>query len=116
MKRNFFFFSLFAFLLFACSKKPVEVPTDVLTKEQIIPVLVDIHLAQSAVTVYQYNDTLKYNINELTAAILKNKNVTTEKFKKSLKFYSDNPELMDEIYQQVISDLTEIQGRSMVKQ
>ncbi|HRH64802.1 MAG TPA: DUF4296 domain-containing protein [Bacteroidia bacterium] len=104
------FSGLFFSLLIACSGKQEKIPDDVLTPAEMVPLLVDLHIAQSAVAVFQYSDTIRYNNNELSVLILKKRNIVPEKYLKSLHYYSAHPEVMSEIYQEVINELNKSQG------
>ncbi len=95
---------------FSCSKGQEKIPADVLTPAEMVPLLVDLQIAQSAVSVFQYSDTIRYNNTELSINILKKRNIPAEKFLKSLKYYSDRPEMMSEIYQDVIDELSKAQS------
>jgi len=111
MKRNrvLLFVFLFACLI-SCSKKHVRVPNDVIPKEEMKSILLDEQLAQAAVGNYQYNDSLKYTMNDFTNYVLQKHGVSREKFISSMKFYSSHPDLLKEIYQQVLDELIEKQG------
>lgn len=97
-------------LTYSCSQQKEEIPADILSPEEMVPLLVDLQIAQSAVSVFQYSDTVRYNNNELSIHILKKRNIDPEKYLKSLHYYSDRPELMGEIYQHVIDELSRMQG------
>jgi len=47
--------------------------------------------------------------------VLKDHKVTREKFLESLKFYTDNPALLEEVYDSVITELSRLQAESEAK-
>ena len=70
---NYFFFLNITcatlFLVCSCNKKAVEIPKGILTKQELVPVLADMHLAQAAAGLNQFSDTARYNLNEYSDAI-----------------------------------------------
>jgi len=106
-------FSIVVGLTFSsCSKKTVDVPGDILTKEELVPVLVDIHLAQAAAGISQLNDSMRYSVNDYSASIFKLHHLSREKYDSSLEFYTAHPELLEEIYAEVINELSKKQGEA----
>jgi hypothetical protein len=106
------FFPLIFILLFisACSKKPIEIPKGLLTREQMVPILTDIHIAQAAIGLNMYNDTVKYNLKDYSEYIFKIHNTSKAQFDSSIVFYTRNPEILSEVYAQVINELSKKQG------
>ena len=102
---------LFIFLfLHGCKDKTVVIPADILTKNEMVPLLADIHLAQATITIFEYTDTVKFSVKDYQRAILKKRNISEKKFEASLKFYSDHPELLVGIYEEVVNELSRKQG------
>ncbi len=109
MKRIKFFFTLIALLsLSACKTKTgsTKPPKDVLDNEQMIAVLVDIHLAES----YGYMERITHI--EKTALltreygkVLKTHNLSLEKLQKSYDWYMNHPVIFDEMYDKVIEQI-----------
>ena len=101
-------------LLFACSKKQITVPEDVIQKKDMQELLTDIHLAQSAATNSILSDSSIYSSSEYMNYVFKTHNVSREKFLSSMKFYTENPEVLEEVYDSVITELSRIQAESEV--
>ena len=116
---NYFFFLNITcatlFLVCSCNKKAVEIPKGILTKQELVPVLADMHLAQAAAGLNQFSDTARYNLNEYSDAIFKLHHISKEKYDSSLSFYSSHPDLLDEIYQEVINELSKKQSEVSAK-
>lgn len=116
---KFFSFFLFTvvvlFMVCSCNKKTVKIPEGILTKQELIPVLVDIHLAQAVVGINQFSDTARYNVNEYALAVFKMHHITKAKYDSSLSFYATYPDLLDEIYQEVINELSKKQSEVSAK-
>ena len=107
-----FFIIAFIFFLFSCTRKPVEIPKSVLPKDQLIPVLVDIHVAQAAMGMNQLVDTSHFTMSEYTSYIFTIHHITKNEYDSSMSFYSQHPELLSEIYQEVINELSKKQGEA----
>ena len=99
----------------ACTKKAIPIPESVLTRQELVPVLVDMHLAQTLVTMNLLADSTRYKLNAYEVVILNKHHVTKEKYDSSMSFYAANPELLDEIYQDVINELSKKQGEASAK-
>jgi hypothetical protein len=105
-------FLLLAIAFSSCSKKAIEIPKDILGKEEIIPVLVDVHLAQAAAGISQVNDSLHLTPEDYSLSVFKLHHITREKYTSSLEFYTAHPELLDEIYAEVINELSKKQSEA----
>ena len=108
---KYFYLVLIVGLMMSCAKKNVVIPPDVIPVKQMIEVLTDVHLAEAAKDVAMPTDTSKHTIDVYYTFIFKKYNLTKEKFQKSLNFYKSNPELMEEMYAEVINRLSELQAK-----
>jgi hypothetical protein len=108
MNRNL----LFLFLLtlaccFSCKPKNEKLPAGILSKEQMIPVLADIQLAESAIAIKNlYPDSAKIYAADYTNFIYRQHRIPKSVFEKSLNYYIQHPKDLDEIYTNVISELS----------
>jgi hypothetical protein len=91
--------------LIACSRKPMVVPDDILAEKEMTELLTDLHLMQSSL-----NERMKEKPagthDDYFELLLRKHKVTRENFLKSLKFYSDHPEVLNEVYDSVIVRLS----------
>ena len=76
----------------------------------MVPLLADIHIAQAASTMYGMGDTTKYSMKEFLPYILKIHRHTQAEYDSSMSFYSGHPELMNDIYDKVIDEMSRKQG------
>lgn len=106
---SLFFISI---LLVSCSKKKTEIPQDVISMKEMQLLLTDIHLAQSAASVQILSDSSIYSAKEYVNYVLEDHKISREQFLKSLKFYTENPAILEEVYDSVITELSRIQGES----
>lgn len=101
---------IFAFvsciILFTNCSDPTEIiiPNDIIPEEQMIGVLVDMHLIEGGkVGRKMMGDTLV--VDEYFYKVYKKHEIDKSLFDKSFKFYSGHPKLMDVLYEKVIEEL-----------
>ena len=105
-----FIYLLLLFFVLSCNanKKPPE--KYFLTKDQIIPVLVDIHLAFAIQTIPEYHElTNLYDSIDIHSGIFIKHHVDKAAFDSSFSYYSRSPEDLMEIYDEVIMRLSKMQ-------
>ena len=94
----------------SCSKPKPEIPKGILTRQEMIPILVDIHIAQAATGLYNAGDSMRFTMNEYIPYILSIHHVEKALYDSSLSFYTTHPEIMQEMYDDVINELSRKQG------
>ena len=104
-KKVFLIPFLFAFL--ACSSESKEIPDSVLSKEKMATVLVDIHLIEAALNLNAGKEDVE---RKLTVDIYRKHHITKEKYAASYVYYTENPELLTEIYDTVLKELSKLQA------
>lgn len=110
--KNFLTSILLIITLFACTKKKPSIPENVISLRDLQQVLTEIHLAQSASSIAVMSDSSIYTNKEYVNYILKQHNIKREDFLISMKFYTENPILLEEIYDSVITQLSRMQSES----
>jgi hypothetical protein len=108
--RRLIIFCLFAFIILSCTKPQVEIPAGILKKEQLVPILADVHIAQAASVMNAASDSTRYSLSELMKYIFKIHNTTQAQYDSSVGFYTHHPEIMEQIYDSVITELSKKQG------
>lgn len=108
---------LFAVLCYAsCSGDNAAVPAGILSKDKMIEVLLDVHLAESSVN---SRGLTNLQLNQLIATrydgILKSHETTFPEFKKSFDYYLQHPEQFEEIYQEIVNRLTALEGQTKAR-
>jgi hypothetical protein len=108
-----YFLPLLLFIT-ACGNSE-SLPQGVLDKDKMIRVLTEVHIAEA-------EQQQKVLDQEVTAAdtfsfqeIFKRENITRAQYNTSMKFYSANPELLDQIYDEVINELSHRQSQELRK-
>lgn len=106
--KNIGILGLFVFcvaLITSCSKSAITIPSDILPKDSMMFVMMDIHLAESGVKTMN-PDSVAINNKTYYNFIFKKHHISEEQFTKSLNFYTDNPELLQEIYARMIEEMS----------
>jgi len=98
---------LFALLfLVACTSVDKRPPADVMTKEKMVLVLSDIHLAESVVSTKELpRDTSIYLYRELEKQIFEKHGISASYFKKSYAWYTSHIDQHKDIYAVIIDTL-----------
>lgn len=113
MKKTLGLMVLTLMLFIQCGKKVQTVPKTVISFDQMIPLLVDVHLIEGArngsLILGDTND-----IEDYYAKVYQKHGITEDQFKKSFKFYSSYPELFIPIYEKVLDSL-KIDGSILTK-
>ena len=90
-------------LLTACQKN--KLPEGVLDEQRMINVLADMSVIDGYMSSLMYTDTLRIEGKSYYATVYKNHNISKEVFDKSLKYYSNQPVLLDSMYSKVTRKL-----------
>lgn len=107
MKKYFFY--LFLFIYFGnCGKSSVDIPKDVLSPQKMRSVLIDIHLLEGKIAEsgYIYPDTATINYVRGSKIIWKKHKIDSVYFRKSFQYYTQNPTILTQIYQEVVDSLS----------
>ena len=89
--------------------KTVVIPYDVLTKEKMAHVIADIHIAEAQMNLQTLPDSSS-NKKLGFQKIFEKYHITKQQYEKSLSFYIDHPKMLNEIYEQVLNELSRIQS------
>lgn len=107
IKRPLLFISIV--LLAACGRDTL--PEGVLSKEQMIPVMVDVQIAEGSIAIGNlHGDSARQKIADYYNHIYERHQVSKEDFQKSLEYYTRHPKQMDQLYKEVLSELTRLEA------
>jgi len=113
---------IFTILVSSCKNENslalnVKEPDNLLTKDSLINILVDIHLADAIISQATYvNEEKKAFTYSAYGTIFKKHNINKTRFETSLGYYSASPEELHKIYEQILAKLSELEGNSMAKE
>ena len=104
MRLGHYFASVLFILFIGCASPEVQIPETVLTPEQMMPIMVDIHVIEGARNgAIMLGDT--NGIEDYYAKGYEKYGITEDQFKSSVAFYSDNPTVFIPIYEEVLDSL-----------
>lgn len=107
-----YFLAIF-FALFSCKEKTEKLPPGILSKDKMIAILTDVHIAEAspygyALGTQQVNGIMANRYDD----IMTKYGITYGEFKNSFDYYLAHPQEMDEIYQEIINKLSALEGKS----
>lgn len=99
-------------LIVSCGSNRMKVPENIVQKEDLVPLLVDVHLADALLNKEKKPHAEKYEeALELYPAVLLKHNIDRAVFDSTIKFYVKYPKEFAEIYDDVIEELSKLEGR-----
>ena len=102
-----FLFTFAMFILFSCkSNKQDELKNGILSESEMAAIMIDIHIAEAGTGLeYQGRDSFNYYIKNYYFTIFKKHHINRDIFIKSMDYYLERPDLMQDIYQVVQDSL-----------
>lgn len=95
----------------------LDAPEDLIQRDSMVSILVDVELAESAL---RQKQNFGHEISEAKeayfVAIFKKHNVSKEQFDRSLAFYKQDLESINSIYEDVITDLSKLESEIQLEQ
>ena len=109
--RNTLLFLSFIFLFSCTDAEKIIYPPDVLSQQQMAAMMKDLCLLEATMNVHaaSVDPASKANAS-LKMDLYARNGITREQFERSYKFYTENPEAMNEVYQLVLNDLSTLQA------
>lgn len=104
MMRLSFFLMMSVFAL-SCSKSAIKIPSDIIPKDSMVFILMDIHIAEAGVKTLNA-DSVGINTKSYYEFIFKKHNISEEQYTKSMSFYTDNPVVLQEIYTKMTEEMS----------
>lgn len=108
--KNISAFIVLMILSFACTEK---VPDGVIPENQMIEILVDIHIADAYITQKFRGDSMYNEAQHLTMQILKQRGLDTTDFFRSMDYYTSRPVQLDKMYDVIIEKLAKAQTENL---
>lgn len=101
-----------ALLLSACISDEVVIPEEILQEKQMVEVMTDVQLLESASQKgLLKTDSISNDAAGIQyAAIFRFHNTTEKQFRESYDFYQEHPKLLEEIYDKVLNELSKQQA------
>ena len=101
---------------FGCQHNTLDVPDEILSKNKFTTVLKEIHLADAEFEINTRNGIKNTHdiLNNKYIEIYKKNQVTEKIFKEALDYYAEKPEILEQIYINILGDLK--QEKSFIDQ
>jgi len=104
--RNSFFIVLALLIFVNCSKKQAQKPSNVLTRDQMVRVLIDVHILEAKIKkLYLPRDSSQLIYNHYEEMLFDDLGITKEQYAESTAYYIDEIDEMKDIYNQVVDSL-----------
>jgi hypothetical protein len=106
------------FLAFGCTHKIKEkesVPADLIAKDQMVAIIVDLKVMDAILALKQrkkdpdLHDTKYYLYN----SVMEKYGITRDKFERSMEYYQRDLMVLDEIYEEAITKLSKMKGEEI---
>jgi hypothetical protein len=109
--KRIFIITLTSLAFFSCSKPTIEKPEILVHEDQMIDMLVDIHLAEATFNTRRHRDSLvmKSSSADFYYSILKKHQVADSVFEQSFVFYASQPRKFEKMYRQAMNKLNEME-------
>ena len=92
----------------------VDRPEQLLSEKEMIAVLTDIYVAESAISYHRMNKTLTDEIStRYYQQVFDNYQITHRILKENLRYYNATPEEMENIMEEVLANLSKLQSEVM---
>ncbi|MFM1875980.1 MAG: hypothetical protein RL266_1717 [Bacteroidota bacterium] len=112
MRRLPIFACLLIFLLYSCKEKKPLKPAYLLTEEQMVSVMVDMHLVETAHNLKLIGpDSTNAEYKAYFNSIFASHEISKTDFDSSLFYYSTRTQQMNAIYDKVLEDLYELESQ-----
>ncbi|MFK5854514.1 MAG: DUF4296 domain-containing protein [Bacteroidota bacterium] len=113
-------FSLFIILLALSScyeenKTVVIIPSNLLSEQQMIGILTEIQIAEAGFSINKNRKSSNELKPEYYNKALEQHSITLKQFKENTNYYHNYPKIMENIYEQVLANLSQIQN-SVIKE
>lgn len=104
------FYCLLPLFLFGCDDE-FKVPKVVLDQDKMIEVMTDVQIAESYIKLKfsLKGDTIR-STDSIYAAIYRKHQISAETYDTSFQFYTNHPEVLQEIYEKAINNLATIEA------
>ena len=101
-------FGILLLTLMSCNRlKTTQVPADVMPRDSMVSILVDIHVADAvADQKFGQDKPNRAFANGMYERIFEIHHTTAALYKTSFKYYESHPEILDKMYEQVITEIS----------
>jgi hypothetical protein len=101
---------LFCVFLISCSKKEEKIPAGIISRDTMVQVMVDLHIAEAHAQFNTAFDDKKSLKQAYYKFVFKKYKINADVLMKSWAFYASHPEILSKIYEDVITGLSKKQA------
>ena len=100
-------------ILSSCSREKEEVPSNIMPQKKMIEVLSDVHYTEATIQLrnLNYSDSTRKIAYGYYKEVFQKHQITPEQFKESFEWYKSHPEVMNDMYKEIITHLSEEQAK-----
>lgn len=114
MIRKAIFIFTCLFLLACAEEKKESIPSTILPEQKMAAVMLDMHLLEAAMSLNTYRpDIITKGDLAVTFDVFDKHKITKAQYNESFEYYAQHPELLNEVYQLVLENLSKMQAEAM---
>jgi len=99
-------------LILSCKPEKEQIPADVLPKDKMVEILVNVHLVEGSIALQRLTGVqLDLLASKKYDSLFMAEKVPVTNFRSSYDYYLDHPKDLDDIYQEVVNQLSTLQGK-----
>jgi Domain of unknown function (DUF4296) len=100
---------IFTVIFISCENNQIKTTKDIIPQAEMVDVITEIEFTQALIKLkFANQDTVDQQ--QLFDEVYKEFDISEEKFNNSLNYYSKEPKLLEEMYAEVINNLSEKQA------
>lgn len=84
-----------------------RVPAGVATPDSMVVILTDVHILQASIQIGYFQGDTSNSVHKAFEDLWKKHHLSEETYNKSIQFYTYHPALLNLIYEQVLSNLSQ---------
>lgn len=97
----------YCLILFTGCVKEEKVPDDIMTQQEMIDFLIDLHIVEAKIGLARIpNDSIKLFFPEVEDSLYRKHDITDSLYKKSYQYYLQHIRKMEDIYSAVVDSLS----------
>ena len=98
-------------LVIVCSCTSKEVPEDLIGREKMTKVLMEVHLLESKINQLTITptDSIQSVYDHYEGLLFKKMEITQEQYERSFRYYVDNPAELEKVYNAVVDSLMQME-------
>ena len=100
-------------ILLSCAEKEVEpIPDHIYSIEKMTAIMMDMQIIEGGIVIRQYNKTQHHErISKVYRAMYNKHGITKDELDLSMRYYTDNPDKLEEVYDRVLERLSELDAK-----